>query len=385
MTTKSTKSRKEPEVSSYTNKKGEKKWRFRHRYYDSLGNRKEKSSQGFPSENAAIRALLQVKSEIANGNAKKVEVDQLTVSEWMDIWYETHKNEWKITSQNYREKIIRLHIKPLLGHYRLQKLDKATYKRVFINKLLQSHEPSSVQLFHRIFKIAINAAVDNETLPRNRFSKITIPDLGKKTSENFLTANELKVFIAEAKQLDNRTNFIMILLLAYTGLRIGESLGLTWNDIDFEKKTITINRTRDRYGARTPKTEKSYRTILVDDFLLQHLATYRTWCTKIKFRYGSHLKSDNFIFISPVSGNPCLDNTLRGCFKRICKKAGLKQITPHGLRHTHATLLIGQRIPVKIIADRLGNTPQMILDVYGHSFKELEEESVQAFGSLMNM
>ncbi|MCM3791058.1 Arm DNA-binding domain-containing protein [Domibacillus indicus] len=84
MTTKSKKSKKEPEVSFYTNKKGEKKCRFRHRYYDSLGYRKEKPGQGFSSENAAIQALLQVKTEIANDNVKKVEADQLTVAEWMD-------------------------------------------------------------------------------------------------------------------------------------------------------------------------------------------------------------------------------------------------------------------------------------------------------------
>ncbi|WP_309241433.1 N-terminal phage integrase SAM-like domain-containing protein [Domibacillus sp. PGB-M46] len=108
-----------------------------------------------------------------------MEVDQLTVAEWMDQWYETRKNEWKISSQIQREYIIRLHIKPLLGKYRLQKFDKATYKRDFINKLSKSHEPKTVQLFHGIFKIAVNAAVDNEIIPRTRFSNITIPDIKK--------------------------------------------------------------------------------------------------------------------------------------------------------------------------------------------------------------
>ncbi|WP_309143145.1 site-specific integrase [Domibacillus sp. A3M-37] len=137
-----------------------------------------------------------------------------------------------------------------------------------MNELLKSHAPGTVQLFHRIFKIAVNAAVDNEMLPRNRFSKITITDLGEKSKNNFLTAAELKVFLAEAKQLDHHTDYALILLLAYTGLRKGEALGLTWDDIDFEKKTLNVNKTRDKYGTRTPKTEKSYRTILIDDFLL---------------------------------------------------------------------------------------------------------------------
>jgi integrase len=81
---------------------------------------------------------------------------------------------------------------------------------------------------------------------------------------------------------------------------------------------------------------------------------------------------------------PMGENTLKYCFDRITKKEELKPFTPHGLRHTHATILIGQRIPVKGIADRLGNTPQMILPIYGHSFKVLEEESVQAFEQALN-
>ncbi|MCM3791056.1 site-specific integrase [Domibacillus indicus] len=105
---------------------------------------------------------------------------------------------------------------------------------------------------------------------------------------------------------------MIILLLAYTGLRVGGSMGLTWNDIDFEKKTLTVNKTRDRHGTRAPKTKRSYRTILVDDF----------------------------IFISPFSGEPSIDNVLQTCFQRICGKAGLKRIAPHGLHYTHATLLI---------------------------------------------
>lgn len=91
---------------------------------------------------------------------------------------------------------IRLQIKPLLGHYKLQKLDKTTYKRAYINLLLKKYKVESVKLFHRLFKIGINAAVDDEILPRNRFTKITIRDekaelLCTRTSinDNFLEAH----------------------------------------------------------------------------------------------------------------------------------------------------------------------------------------------------
>jgi integrase len=377
------KSKKDNDLYYYFNTKSKKMWCYRYRYYDAFGKRKEKSKQGFSSEKDAYRALLEVKANILNGEVKQVENSYLTISEWLDIWFETHKNDWKITSKQQRESAIRLQIKPLLGKYKLTELDKTTYKRVFINELLKQYKPSSVQIFHKIFKTAINAAVDDEIIPRNRFNKITI-EIDKK-DDNFLTAEELKKFLGDAKRLGTITTYSLILLLAYTGLRKGEALGLKWENIDFENKTLTVDRTRDYNGVRSPKTKNSYRTILIDETLITHLKSYKTWCKATMLSFGEHLKKDDFVFISYQTGKPISENLIEYTMNLIAKKTGCKRITAHGLRHTHATILIGQRIPVKVIANRLGNTPQMILDIYGHSFKDLEEESVQAFEQALSL
>lgn len=377
------KSKQDKDLFYYFNAKNEKLWGFRYRYYDSLGKRREKSKQGFKNEKDAYRALLEVKASILNGEVKQVENSNLTVSEWLDIWYESHKNDWKVTSQLQRENAIKYQMKPLLGKYKLATLDKTTYKRVFINELLKKYEPSTVQLFHRLFKVAINAAVDDEIIPRNRFNKISIPI--DRDDDNFFTSEELKKFIVDAKQLENITNYSLIILLALTGLRKGESLGLKWRNLDFEAKTLTVERTRDNKGVRTPKTKNSYRTILIDNSLAKQLIAYKKWCKETMLSFGKRLSEEDFVFISYQTGKPITDNTIKYAIERIIKKTGCKRITPHGLRHTHATILIGQRIPVKVIADRLGNTPQMILDIYGHSFSQLEEESVLAFEQALNL
>jgi integrase len=378
------KTKKDKDLYYYLNTKGDKRWCYRYRYYDSLGKRKEKSEQGFKSEKEAFRALLEVKASILNGDIKQVENSNLTISEWLDIWFDTHKNDWKITSLLQRKNAIKYQMKPLLGKYKLADLDKTTYKRVYINELLKKYEPSTVRLFHRLFKVAINAAVDSEIIPRNRFTKIIIQG-SEEINDNFLTAQELRTFLAAAKQLENITNYTIILLLAYTGLRKGEALGLSWNNVDFEKKTITVERTRDKNGARTPKTKNSYRTVLIDDKLIQQLILYRTWCKQTMLSFGKHLSENDFIFISYQTGTPTGENTLKYSFDRIIKKTGLKSITPHGLRHTHATVLIAQKQPVNVIAERLGNTPQMIWDTYGHNYKALEEESVNAFSQALHL
>jgi integrase len=376
-------SKKDPLIRSYLTNIGEERWRFRYKYYDSLGDRKEANRQGFRSENEAYRALLEIKTSIVNGEVKKVEKANLTVSEWLDIWYETHKNDWKITSLKQREMAIRLVMKPLLGKYKLQDLDKTTYKRVYINEILKLYKPSTVSLFHRLFKIVINAAVDNEILDRNRFKKITIQD-NELINSNFLNATELNKLLSCAKEQENITNYSIILLLAFTGLRRGEAYGLKWVNIDFKNKTLSVKLTRDNKGVRTPKTKNSYRTIKLDDELIRQLLTYKKWCEQLKLSFGKTLAEDDFIFISNQTGMPIADSTILYSLRRTLAKAGLKTITPHGLRHTHATILLNEGVGVKYIAERLGNTPMMILDIYGHTIKEAEEMVVLTFRNKLN-
>ncbi|MEK5070308.1 tyrosine-type recombinase/integrase [Sporosarcina sp. FSL K6-1508] len=373
---------KEPEVFWYLNAKGEKLWGYRHRYYDALKNRREKPKQGLASENIAIRELLKVKTDLINGNVKRVDYENITVAEWVDTWFDANENDWEISTRAQREQAIRLVIKPLLGKEKLTRLERSTYKRKYVNALLKKYDPGSVQLYHNIFKIIVNAAVEEEILPRNRFNKIVI--INDKKNENFLNPDELKAFLTFAKNHECITNYTLLLILAFTGMRRGEMLGLQWNNIDFENKTISIERTRDHHGTRKPKTKNSIRTFFVDDTILNQLKTYRVWCKKTMLTYGNIWTETDYVLTSERFGTPISEKSVSEPIKRIIKETGIKRITPHGLRHTHATIMMSKGVPLNTIADRLGNTPEMVLRVYGHSFKELEIESVIAFSDAVN-
>ena len=95
--------------------------------------------------------------------------------------------------------------------------------------------------------------------------------------------------------------------------------------------------------------------------------------------YGKKLTDDTSIFISEHSGDPIGIGSTLYVFKNILKRTKLPEITIHGLRHTHATILLNRGLNVKVIAERLGNTPDMIYKVYGHVLRELEKESVALF------
>lgn len=359
----------------------EKVWMYRHKYYDNTGKRKEKKKSGFKTEREALKSLMEVKAATLRGEIRQVEHDQLTVGEWLDIWYEMNKNRWKVTSCKQREMAIRLQMKPLLGHHKLQKLDRSTYTREYLNVLEKKYKPSTVELFHSLFKIAINAAVEDEILLRNRFTKITLSSTSdiQVENENFLSPSELVLFLDAAKHLENITNYSCLLTISYTGIRRGEALGLQWKNINFDNKTITIERTRDNKGIRTPKTKNSYRTILIDDVLVIQLKAYKKWCKEAMLSFGYKIREDAFVFTSFQTGQPITDNSILYAVRRILKNTSLPQITTHGLRHTHCTILLNRGVNVKVIAERLGNTPQMIFEIYGHVLKELETESVALF------
>lgn len=249
--------------------------------------------------------------------------------------------------------------------------------------------PKTVALWHNIFKIAINAAVEEELLTRNRFKKVTFQlDESDEKVENFFTLNELDTFLDDAKQNEDIAYYTFLLTVAYTGMRRGEAMGLQWKNIDFKNNKITIERTRDIKGTRSPKTLNSYRTIVVDESIIKQLENYMKWCKKTLLSDGRKLKDDlskedTFVFISH-SGDPIKTTWTAYIFRRILKRWNLPKVTLHGLRHTHTTVLLNHGVNVEVIAKRLGNTPQMIYSTYGHMFDESEKEAATVFSESLN-
>jgi integrase len=385
------KSKKDPELYHYFTQKGKKRWMYRHKYYDGNGERQEKKKR-FSTEKEAYHALLKIKVDTLKGAFKQAQFSNYTIAKWFDTWFETYSKDWEISTRTQRESAIRLHIKPLLGNYKLADLSKSIYKKEFINKLLESKKFSTVETFHKIFKIGINAAVEEEIIPKNRFTKIKVQNKTEKNfitnaQENYLEPHDLIRMLKTAKEIENITNYSLLYLLAHTGLRRGEANGLRWNDIDFENQKLTVDRTRDRKGKRPPKTINSYRTIDIDKSVIDQLSKYRTWCKETKLSFGKHLKNNDFIFISYQTGEPLSDNTINKAIDRVVEKGNIKRITPHGLRHTHATILLNDRemrLSTKDVADRLGDTVREIEETYHHVLPKRRRETATIFTDILS-
>lgn len=221
-----------------------------------------------------------------------------------------------------------------------------------------------------------------DILDSNPFDKVIKPKSRQTQRKgNFLTKEELKEFLKLAQNTTLSYFFPLVHLMSYTGLRQGEALALKWSDIDFENKKITVNKTaariKEKQILQTPKTKNSKRVISIDPATLSILKGWKKDQIKIYFKNGKHFEGDdNFIFTNQRADWVHIHNFIR-YFKRFIADHKLKQITPHGLRHTHASLLFSAGVEPKNISDRLGHsTVQITLDLYTHITEEQRSDTV---------
>lgn len=237
----------------------------------------------------------------------------------------------------------------------LSKMTADDYQQI-LNKYAETHEKSTTIDFHHQLAWALKRAYNADgILKRDVTFDAKIPR-GKPPGvkkPKFMEIEDMKKLIQELKHENTaEANFFLILLK--TGLRFAEALGITLNDVDFDKKTVTINKTLDykkhREGTRSfvpTKNKYSVRTIIVDDAVL-----YMLW----KNSKGADPDESIFYKIKGFQYNSTLNNWL----KRACQKAGVPEVTLHGLRHEHATYLVSQGISSMAVAERLGHADDSV-------------------------
>ena len=221
----------------------------------------------------------------------------------------------------------------------------------------------------RIFKYATSIDI----IKSNPLDKIIKPkNRPLKTKENHYTKQELTEFLKVCKANCKPVEYTFFHLLAFSGLRSGEAIGLMWSDVDFENKRLSISRTavvvNKKQTVQDPKTKRSKRVITLDDETLNVLKLWKRQQIKEYFQAGKAYQHDSNYIFTNNRGEWLLTATMKVKLKRfLCKHNELKKITPHGFRHTHASLLFEAGLTAKIISDRLGhNNVQTTLDMYTH-------------------
>lgn len=317
-----------------------------------------------------------------------------TFQEVFDKWEEIYRYTVQESAYWKTMRIFENHILPAYGDKKIDKIttsdcQKAVHKWYEKVKNTKKLNYYAINVFDYAIKnmkvLTENPAVDIE-YPTNR-------GIENNLSENFYTPLELISFEEALNMEVTRTNTLkwktIFLLLAYTGMRKGEALALTWKDIDFENETIQINKTltrgiNNRLLIQPPKTEKSKRFVSIKDNQ-KLINLVKDWKKEVELQHTitGVTPSDN---VFPNSKNSFMDpNNLNPALDRIIDRYDLKRITVHGFRHTHISILFMGGATIKQVQDRVGHGDiETTMNIYTHLTKESREEAPQLFDDILN-
>lgn len=331
--------------------------------------------------------------------------NDITVGNWILTWLREYKDNRikKGTLTNYTN-YVNSHIIPYLGNIKLQEL-RADQIQGFYNHLLKEGRkkpsankesglsPTTIKRIHIIINSALKQALKNGIINKNPASAVTIPKQLKHEIQP-LSREEIQLFLETAKEDRLYAAFI---LECGTGLRRGELLGLKWQDIDLENKILQVNRSlvvqydvnaKDKgkkatyLEFETPKTEKSKRVISIPDNVVAELKTHRIRQKEEKLRIGKYYTDEDLVFCN-IDGSRLHPVSFVSYFKNLLKKAGVRDVRFHDLRHSVATLLLEMNEHPKVVQELLGHsTITTTLDIYSHVNLEKKEQAAAKLNTI---
>lgn len=298
---------------------------------------------------------------------------QQTLATFLARWLETIAETCSPKTHADYARLVQAYIVPAIGRHRLAALTP-DHVQVMLRQMRESERgPRTIQKTYEILRTSLGQAVDYGYVLRNVAALVKRPSVPA-SKIDYLLPHEAARFLAVAAETGDRHEVLYRVALRL-GLRRGELLALTWNDIDTAQRTLTI---------RQGKTDASARTIQVPDSLLAHLQRQRLAVMQLRLAQGAAWQEHNLVFPSEV-GTPLSGRNLSARdFKRSLRNAGLRDIRFHDLRHTCATLLLSAGVPVLIVSRTLGHTSiQITLDIYGHVLPDDQREQLDRLDGLL--
>ena len=363
------------------------------RFVDKTGKRHEKYFQTLPEARNWIE-----EAKYADKHDDVFVATDTTVDEWFEFWIENIVGDLAPnTLRNYRDRYIH-NIQPVIGKMRIANVKPMHCKKVFI-QMDANYAGSTIRQAYITMGTMFKAAKMNDLIAKHpmdgvRFSKPVraVDDI------HYLTREEQRLFLETARRSHNYNQYALIL---ETGLRTGEMIGLTWDAIDFERQTLTVNKTLEFrhaqkvWRAGPPKTQQSYRTIPLTDKaydilkevwdsrsdrkespLLSQTLEYMDRRTGVT----SRLVMRDLVFINWRTGEPAKNSSYDTHLYKLCDEAGINRFCMHALRHTYATRAIESGMQPKVLQKLLGHASiKTTMDRYVHVTDETLDQAIKQF------
>lgn len=343
-------------------------------------------------KNVLGKTQAEVKAKLTKAleDSKELDVirtDEYTVAEWLRLWYDLYAepNVRSTTAASYRRSI-ELHVIPRIGDIKLNRLTSRELQKLYkdllengrLREVQKEKNPglsnSTVRGIHMMLHNALDRAVKERLILRNPTEDCIIPKLEKKEMK-ILHPEDIKAYLTAAER---RGVLPMFYLELVSGVRKGELVALLWDDLDMERRTISVSKQAlSRPGGEIvvnrPKTENSIRAVSIPQEAVDLLIE-------------EHKKHpDNpYMFPSPKTGGMYYPDSVVNLHKKLLQDAGLEHIRFHDLRHTFATMALQNGVDVKTVSSMLGHYDAgFTLRTYTHATRQMQEQAAEKMGSFM--
>lgn len=374
-------------IKSYQNKDGKTLYMFRvFLGIDELtGKAKNTTRRGFKTKKEAELALARIKLQVSEGTYKQRSAE--TYQEVYDLWVTQYEKTVEESTFVKTAGYFKNHILPAMGNYRIEKITIAICQKHYNEWAAKVQKARTIKSYA---KKVLDFAIVHGFIQTNPFTHVetkikkTFTESVEEGSENFYTKDELITFLNKAKEHLNFKAYALLRLIAYTGMRKSEALALTWNDINFIENELTISKAIGRgkqtqLYLKTTKTGKS-RTIKLDEITLSILKEWNKLQKQQYIQLGINTLKKNQLMFSNTKNEYIQPVQVQKWMYSVQNKYTLKRVSPHGLRHTHCSLLFEAGASIKEVQDRLGHSDvKTTLDIYTHVTKKAKEGAIQKF------
>ncbi|MDP9367447.1 MAG: site-specific integrase [Chloroflexota bacterium] len=312
-----------------------------------------------------------------------VALERQTVAQFLHRWLEdvVGPSVRPRTSESYAQ-LVRLHLVPTLGRHQLNKLEPQHVQAMMNRKLESGLSPRTVQYIRAVLRRALGQALKWGLVARN-VATLVDPPRSRRQPIRPLTPVQGRMLLEAAR--GDRLEALYRVALSL-GLRIGEALGLRWDDVDLERGVLRISSALQRVGGKLqlvePKSTQSRRTLALPVALIAALKIHRVRQLQERLASGDRWQDSGHIFTTTI-GTPLEPRNATRAFKAMLVAAGLPDIRFHDLRHSCASLLVAQGIHPRVVMETLGHSQiSLTMNTYAHVFADAQREAAATMDCL---
>lgn len=323
-----------------------------------------------------VRQLEKARDSGSNPQAGK----SPTLGEWLDHWLPNiaARRVRPRTLSSYQA-TVDLHIKPGVGHHRLDRLQPERLERFYVAMTAKGLSGGTVLRAHRIVSRALKVAMQRGQVARNVATLVDAPTVRRPETPDPLDLDECRKVLAAAVGTRNAARWTVALAL---GLRQSEALGLRWSDVDLIRGTLSVRRGLHRVSGgglvfEEPKSDRSRRTIALPAELVVALQEHMGHQRAERAHAGEFWEEHDLVF-AQANGRPLDKKSDYNDWIKLLTRAGVRRVRLHDGRHTAATLLLSEGVHPRVVMELLGHAQmRTTTDIYSHVMPALAQEAAQ--------